>query len=403
MYTVLQLHEHHEDSAESDTEGNRRLRPGTRPFLPKPALITQSSCGRGTRGNGIHSFIAMTVTVTETSTGNIEWLPREFNAVPSAVRRRMEVAKGPAILCSASSPYNIIATNELWRKLCGFGSEALGKCPSILQGELTDMKKAAKFRRDLTDDGVSRTMLANYKKSGEAFVHHLRATKMNGGHGCEYYLTESYEVTDESFRRAVLKPPEASTVVEQCVSVAIALSLTYLAIVCLSSHGLSGVPPTHGPSVAGSLGGKDEFEAFIACSLVAVLVATIISATESVEGGRRMWRASKGDPNAAIAFVMTVGLLLVSLEARPQAIACVAVGSIGAVRAICFPSVTAPSKWPRHTSSTPWSKGLAEVLLVTGLALGVSLSTGGLVPFSVLADPPTQASFTPFAPWELNP
>jgi hypothetical protein len=344
----------------------------------------------------------MSVTVTETSSGNIEWLTRELDAVPIAVRKKMAAATGPAVLCSAQSPHNIIATNAFWRKLCGFGSEALGKSPSILQGELTDMKKAAKFRRDLTDDGLSRVMLANYKKSGEAFVHRLLATKVKGGHnGREYYFTESHEVTDESLRRAVLKPCAASayTLVEQCVSVVIALSLTYLVIAYLSS--LSGVPRTHGSNATASLGSSADLKASITCSLVAILVATIISAMEAVAEGRRTWRASKDNPIAAIAFVMTVGLLLVSLEAHPQAIAGAAVGILGAIRAVCFPSATVPRKWPRRMSSAQWSKGMAEVFMVTGVALGAV--AGNLASSLAPADPPAQASFAPFAPWELIP
>jgi len=343
--------------------------------------------------------------VTETSSGSIEWLTRELDAVPIAIRKKMAVSTGPAILCSAQSPHNIIATNESWRKLCGFGSEALGKSPSILQGELTDMKKAAKFRRDLSNEGVSRVMLANYKKDGEAFVHFLCATKMKSGHGDEYYLTESYEVTDESFRRAVLRPYVASRVAEQCVSVAIALSLTYLAIACLSTIGFAGTR-TQGSSLTTSHGGSIDFQPIAACFIIAVLVSAIISATEGATDGHHTWRASKQKPIAAVAFVMTVGLALVSLEAQPQAIGCVVVGVFGAIRTVLFPSATTLHKWPRRKSSTPWSKGMVEVLVVTGLSLGLSLSGGGLASSSLLEDPTVQAmhaSFIPFASWELNP
>lgn len=110
--------------------------------------------------------------------GEVEWLSSEIRPKTLRLCNILAETKEPAILTSASAPFHIVATNRAWREMCGFGTDAIGKTPSILQGELTDMKKAAIFRRALGEHGSARTTLVNYTKDGRAFVHKLKSTKM---------------------------------------------------------------------------------------------------------------------------------------------------------------------------------------------------------------------------------
>ena len=97
--------------------------------------------------------------------------------------------------------------------------EALGKTPSILQGELTSKRKARIYaqqvlaNRTLSEDNgfaarqaTSTVKLVNYAKDGRPFVHHLSTRRvMDEDTGVEYFVTESHEDTNGAIRRAMLK------------------------------------------------------------------------------------------------------------------------------------------------------------------------------------------------------
>jgi len=126
------------------------------------------------------------------------------------------------ILTETAAPGKIVAVNAAWNALCGYPpDEALGKTPSILQGPATSLRKAKQYARDVLapsrpvygdnegfaarNHSASTTKLVNYTKSGEAFVHCLRTTRvMDEDTGAEYFLTESHEETDPTVSRAML-------------------------------------------------------------------------------------------------------------------------------------------------------------------------------------------------------
>jgi len=147
----------------------------------------------------------MTVTITDEL---VMWRASDRMLAGSTIQKKLAAARGPAILTESAAPYRIVACNHAWRELCGFGADRnpIGSTPAALQGELTDMKKAAAFRRDLLNYGESHAMLANYNvQSNRPFVHKIHASKVSGQSGAEFYLTESSEVCDARIRRAVLK------------------------------------------------------------------------------------------------------------------------------------------------------------------------------------------------------
>ena len=89
-----------------------------------------------------------------------------FERTDIETRRRLSNKTKAMILVDVEAPHKILACNEEWRRLCGFGEDAIGQPPSILQGEMTDMKKAALFRRELVGSGKAIVTLANYHKNG---------------------------------------------------------------------------------------------------------------------------------------------------------------------------------------------------------------------------------------------
>ena len=104
-----------------------------------------------------------------------------------------------------------------WQEQCGYRSECLGQSPKILQGELTDMKKAARFRKELVATGMSSMTVTNYNKSGEAFLHKLHTFSV----GDEFYFTEGTVVSGSN--------KMADLIVAWLISTALALCLFPLA------------------------------------------------------------------------------------------------------------------------------------------------------------------------------
>ena len=81
----------------------------------------------------------------------------------SHLPERLQKCPGPVIVTQASEPFEIVACNSAWSKLCGFQPEdALGKDPSILQGPQTNHKKAKHFAAELLREGHAASTLVNY-------------------------------------------------------------------------------------------------------------------------------------------------------------------------------------------------------------------------------------------------
>lgn len=114
------------------------------------------------------------------------WAKEAYDKAPKQLRMRLAQNRNPVILIDKQAPYGIVAANKSWLEQCGYGTECIGKSPKILQGELTDMKKAARFRKELVDTGKSRMTVTNYSKTGDAFVQKLHAEAV----GNEFFLSK---------------------------------------------------------------------------------------------------------------------------------------------------------------------------------------------------------------------
>ena len=177
-----------------------------------------------------------------------------------------------------------MAANRAWQEQCGFGAECLGKSPKILQGELTDMKKAAAFRKELLGTGSSRMTVTNYSKTGDAFVQRLRAESAGS-----FYYTEGVVEPDSPLRRACLKTPSLK---EQLSVVGLSIALTayllYLGFAPAALDLSSAAKPLFVSDFA------PEAIPTAACLLMAMAVLALQESTKPMEGSR-----PRGAPNKA--------------------------------------------------------------------------------------------------------
>jgi len=132
----------------------------------------------------------------------------------------------PTIIVGSEKPYPILAANKEWQATCGYGQEAIGRTPKILQGELTNRTKAATFVNDCVRTGHGRTVLVNYHSSHEPFAHKLRTMYVDG-----FYVTESEVLPPDSpIRRAVCKEHQArgttKRLAKELLAITLAISLT---------------------------------------------------------------------------------------------------------------------------------------------------------------------------------
>lgn len=169
------------------------------------------------------------------------------------------------ILCKASAPYSIVASNAAWRRMCGYNEAAIGKSPKLLQGKpfsprahtvparpmvqctlltvfharfgagnLTNEAKATQFREQLLARGNARVTLANYRANGEPFVHAIAGKKVTSNRGMDYFLVAGEEVQDPAVKQVVLKLTPSS-MAAQCVEIAAALLLSLVVVSSLAS------------------------------------------------------------------------------------------------------------------------------------------------------------------------
>lgn len=152
----------------------------------------------------------------------------------SNLPERLQKCPGPVIVTQASEPFEIVACNSAWSKLCGFQPEdALGKDPSILQGPQTNHKKAKHFAAELLREGHAASTLVNYTKFGRPFVHRLNASAIvDSVSGKKYFVTESREERRASIRNVLLSP--RSNLTYNCVHLVLAV-LCVIATVCVAS------------------------------------------------------------------------------------------------------------------------------------------------------------------------
>ena len=300
----------------------------------------------------------------------------------------------PMIATRASAPFNIVACNSKWRALCGYGKEAVGMPPTILQGEMTgaafclrtsvfdpertffpmlprpdlfaDMKKAAKFRRDLVGSGAARTTLVNYTKDGTAFAHAIRAEKVVIG-GAEYFLTEGDQVSDVNVTRAILRERRLS-VDEQGVFNAVAILLTYVVIVALA--------PALQASSKWSTGSAIDLVPVAACTLTAIAVGFFVTAV--AEPAYDPPHSEEPNHLGMVAVATLLGLFVASAQ-RPYVDA-LAVAAVVATRIIISSGAdsAAASSAKETTTGSAAAKvvaeHMAEVVLSWGVGVAISVA-----------------------------
>jgi hypothetical protein len=129
----------------------------------------------------------------------------------SHIRLRLKRPE-PAILVDQKKNV-IVAANEAWQKQCGYSEDAIGLSPKILQGELTDEAKAARFAQRAYEEGRAGTTLVNYKADGSPFQHTIVAEKIG-----DFFICHTSRAVDV----------RASASAPQLFAIAAALLLTWL-------------------------------------------------------------------------------------------------------------------------------------------------------------------------------
>mmetsp|Transcript_35955 Transcript_35955/g.34032 ORF Transcript_35955/g.34032 Transcript_35955/m.34032 type:complete len:515 (+) Transcript_35955:255-1799(+) len=82
----------------------------------------------------------------------------------------MQINDLKLLVTSCQAPYYIEHTNKAWSLECGWENhEVSGLTCAFLQGELTDVKTAAAFTKDVMEVGYGNMQINNYRKNGEAF------------------------------------------------------------------------------------------------------------------------------------------------------------------------------------------------------------------------------------------
>lgn len=165
-------------------------------------------------------------------------------SVPKHVVMRLKACPDAAICVQSQAPYAIVAANQAWQDQCGYGKEAIGQSPKILQGDRTDQGKATRFASECATKGECRMTLINYKKNGTPFVHKIHAEAIKGS---SFFLSESVALPDSPVRQAVMKNVAMPltgikenegilSTAKQALSVAIALTVSIMMIIALSMN-----------------------------------------------------------------------------------------------------------------------------------------------------------------------
>ena len=165
----------------------------------------------------------MSPTIVTIKEANVLWDRSVYHAAPKHLRMRLKCPE-PAILVDEAN--KIVAANEAWQVQCGYGEEAIGESPKILQGALTDRAKATRFTHRAMREGRAGTSLVNYKADGSPFMHTFVADRIDF-----FYFTKTT-------RAANVRNAGTSA---QLVAIGIALVLTHAFIGACSTLS-SGMP-----------------------------------------------------------------------------------------------------------------------------------------------------------------
>jgi PAS domain S-box-containing protein len=156
----------------------------------------------------------------------------------AALRTRLSSSQTPCVLNKAVEPFDLVAVNAPWTRLCGYEAcEAIGKSPvELLQGDKTDTSKAHAFTSKLMNGKPATMTVLNYSKRGRAFVHRIHSEAVtDAASGETYFLTQSCEEQDPAVSRAVREkaglPRVSAMDVVQAHTYAVLMALLLIALV----------------------------------------------------------------------------------------------------------------------------------------------------------------------------
>jgi len=257
------------------------------------------------------------LTVIKSSDGTI-WDRQAFEKAPTHLRMRLKTT-APIILVGSESPYPILAANQAWQDTCGYGKEAIGQTPKILQGERTNRKKAEYFSHDCVRNGHGRTVLVNYDSNREPFVHKLRMTTVGG-----FFLTESEILPPSSPIHHHLCKEQARDMTMELLAISLALILAYAAILLAPAAVISSSIPSSASvfKIASSLSITCS-DAFVVAFMIflSILVVAIHEAINEAndEGGRSHSSTSLEEHiDKAIALSLVLGATCLVVELSPH-------------------------------------------------------------------------------------
>ena len=107
----------------------------------------------------------------------------------------IEESLSPSVLSTVAAPYEILAVNEAWMRLCGYTSdEAVGQTfKDLLHGPATSEATASAFVEQLQRDRSAFCELTNYTKARQPFLHNLSSRRIDDpDSGRAYYITISH-------------------------------------------------------------------------------------------------------------------------------------------------------------------------------------------------------------------
>lgn len=272
----------------------------------------------------------------------------------------------PAILTDEDNL--IVASNEPWQVLCAYSEEeSNGRSPKILQGDLTDCRKAAAFAGELKTKGEARTTLINYTKGGRAFCHRLHAQRIYSDSGEQYVLTCSKEVNEEHLRASIFERNlhPTSRIRRE---VGVACLLAGLGLACVVKFESAGAPLAGGvgPSALnGVLLGSFEWGVVGAAALAALVVAIVDDIQTSRLGGE-VTRAG-GLQATLLATLASLAVAAAVVDALPVLLVCLVVAA----------AARSPEDWSRRppppTKEPRASPHLDSIALVAALGIGAAV------------------------------
>jgi PAS domain S-box-containing protein len=124
----------------------------------------------------------------------------------SVVRAALANSDRACVINRAEAPYDILAVNDAWTRLCGYSAEqALHRTPKqLLHGEYTDTRKSSEFTQNLIAHEHAKVTLINHNGSCRPFIHKIESRLLTDEATAErFYVTESCEERDPAIVRAL--------------------------------------------------------------------------------------------------------------------------------------------------------------------------------------------------------